>query len=114
MRVLRRRDRPPVDLGDRDDAGAGAGEEDRVRGVQLHRPDVALDDRDAELRSELEIVRRVIPGSAARVVGVTSTPSETMNRFVEVHSATAPRWSSMTASSSPAAFACCFAMIASR
>ena len=60
------------------------------------------------------IVRRVIPGRAARVVGVTRTPSETMKRFVDVHSATAPRWSSMTASSSAARLACCFAMMASR
>ena len=36
-------------------------------------------------------VRRVIPGSAARVVGVTSASPTTRNRFAPVHSATAPQ-----------------------
>jgi hypothetical protein len=59
------------------------------------------------------IVRRVIPGSAARVVGVTRTPSSTANRFAAEHSATAPAPSSMIASLMPAAVAWRFASTAS-
>ena len=59
------------------------------------------------------IVRRVMPGSAERSVGVTSVPPITAKMFAAVHSATAPRWSSMTASPAPAAFACRLASTAS-
>ena len=59
------------------------------------------------------IVRRVMPGSAERSVGVTSVPPITAKTFAAVSSATAPRWSSMIASPAPAAFACRFAITAS-
>src|SRR5215467_10604629 len=54
---------------------------------------------------------RVIPSGQAAAVGVPSRPALTRNRFVALVSATNPRWSSITASSAPAAFASILARI---
>ena len=56
-------------------------------------------------------VSRVMPSGQAAVCGVQSTPRTTANRWVALVSATKPRPSSISASSTPATFACIFARI---